>query len=314
MGSNAHVVVVGGNGNTLVRAKRRIEALESKWSRFRATSDITLINDSRGDWCDISLETAVLLQRALDANRLTNGRFDCLVHNDLVRLGYDADFDSVVSKRELYSSVDGHERGPCSSAATTQILSGKGGLELDAQSNRARVVDGERIDLGGIGKGQGAQLVAEELMRDEAGVRGVMVSLGGDVYVIGEPQHGEIWAIDVADPFDGARNLATVVMHEGAIATSSCLRHRWVQAGATQHHLIDPLTHMCTTSEYVAVTVVTSEGWWAEALTKTLMVDGSNVNADGFAAIAVRNDGTVTTLGPTEGYFRDVKNIAIGSV
>src|SRR6476620_9217437 len=94
MGSDAHVVVVGPE-RLADRAEARIADLERRWSRFDERSEVSALNRHAGDPVVVSTETVELVERALDAWRLTHGWFDPTVLGALERAGYDRTFDEV---------------------------------------------------------------------------------------------------------------------------------------------------------------------------------------------------------------------------
>src|SRR5205085_394070 len=105
----------------------------------------------------------------------------------------------------------------------------------------ARVPEGVRIDLGATAKALAADLAAEAALR--AGAGGVLVSLGGDLALRGEPPPGG-WRIQVGED---SREPVTphaeaIRLTVGGVATSSTTVRRWRRGGATLHHLIDPRT------------------------------------------------------------------------
>src|SRR5215471_9406246 len=213
MGSDAHVVLVGGSPGLLGRARRRVEDLEARWSRFRPDSELTRLNDRAGDEPQrVSAETLLLLERAVDAWRVTAGRFDPTVLGDVLRAGYTASFDGP-----------GFDAGAASRAGDSRLTRGCAGIELDAAARTARLPVGVGVDPGGIGKGLAADLVVAELL--DAGADGAGVNLGGDVRVAGTPP-APSWVVAVDHPW---RPEPAAVLHlrDGAVATSSRLRRRW---------------------------------------------------------------------------------------
>jgi FAD:protein FMN transferase len=108
-----------------------------------------------------------------------------------------------------------------------------------------------------------------------AGAAGAMVNLGGDTRVAGISPEGEGWSILVEDPFDAAKELVTIHIVDGAVATSSRLERRWQRNGTEYHHLIDPETGRPFAGDVVAVTVVAGTAWWAEVMTKAVFAAGA---------------------------------------
>jgi hypothetical protein len=93
MGSDVHVVLVGGSLQLLEEAREMIERLEGMWSRFRPDSEISRLNDLTGVPVPVSAETVALVQRAVDGARISEGRFDPTVLGAVIRSGYDRSFE-----------------------------------------------------------------------------------------------------------------------------------------------------------------------------------------------------------------------------
>ena len=152
---------------------------------------------------------------------------------------------------------------------------------------------GVSIDPGGIGKGLAADLVASELISD--GAEGVLVNVGGDLRVIGEPPNGSTWDVAIDDPARDVE-LLRIGLLDGAVATSSRVRRCWTTATGTAHHLIDPRTGAPGAERYATAAAVTGEAWWAEVSTKAVLIGGLDRSARGHldALVAtVTDDGTI---------------------
>ena len=270
MGTTAHVVVVAPTpaeaDAALARARTRLESLESRWSRFLPDSEISRLNRVSGSPAIVSAETRALLAHAVDGWERTDGRFDPTVHDALVALGYDRDFDEI-------STAPG-------AAATPGAAPGCGGVVVDDFIGTVTVPRGVRLDAGGIGKGFAADLVAEELLA--SGVDGACVNVGGDLRVVGDSPDGLGWAIDVEHPLTGA-SIDHVHLNDGAVVTTCRTRRTWGPADDRRHHLVDPSTGRSATSGLAGVTVVAGQAWWAEVLAKAAFVAGP---VEGAALIA----------------------------
>ncbi len=180
-----------------------------------------------------------------------------------------------------------------------------------------RVPRGVRLDPGGIGKGLAADLVAATVLAD--GAAGAVVDVGGDVRVAGtSPASG--WRVDVdlsAGPAtDGERATprpapdAKLALRTGGVATSSTRRRAWTRDGTVRHHLIDPATGAPAATRFVAATVVAGTAWWAEALTKAVLLADSIDAAErtlveaGGCGLAVDRDGRRHTLAGVDRFLR----------
>jgi thiamine biosynthesis lipoprotein len=279
MGSDAHVIVVGGPVGLAERARRRIDDLERRWSRFLPDSEISGLTRRAGEWVALSAESVLLVERALEAWRLTVGRFDPTVLGAVIRAGYDRSFEQL----------SGAAR-PGASPLTV----GAAGIEVDG--DRVRLPAGVGFDPGGIGKGLAADLVVAETLA--AGAAGACVNLGGDLRVAGRPPSPvDAWTVAVEHP-GSAEPVALLGLRDGAVATSTTLRRRWTAGGQERHHLIDPWTGAPSDSDLTLAAVVAVDAWTAEVLAKAVLLRGSAqafdlVSGLGADALTVDRDGVV---------------------
>lgn len=283
MGTEVHVIVVGGDDSLARRAHARIVELEQRWSRFVADSEISELNRHAGSFVSVSSDTVELVRCALDAWRATDGLYDPTVLGALIRAGYDRSFELL---------IESPRRG------TSHLVAGADGIGIRGDAVRLRA--GTGFDPGGIGKGLAADLVADELR--DSGAAGGCVNLGGDVRVFGESPSqatGErsAWTVDVHAPMSQAP-IARLGIAEGAVATSTTLRRRWTIDNEHRHHLIDPATGEPSKSTIVAATVVAAKAWAAEVTAKALLLRGAPHQFDllatsGAEALVVHDDGRV---------------------
>jgi thiamine biosynthesis lipoprotein len=266
MGSDAHVIVVGGHPSLPGRARRRLDDLERRWSRFLPDSEVAGLNTAGGRARRVSADTRTLVRKALVGHHVTGGAFDPTLLGAIRRAGYDRSFELL----------DVGVPPP-----VCHLRSGADEIELDDDRGTVRIPAGVGFDPGGLGKGLAADLVAEELIA--AGAEGVSVNVGGDLRVAGTGPDGGGWRVGVDDPGRG-EPLAVLSVTAGGIATSSQLRRRWIdRSGVDHHHLIDPATERSAESEVLTVTVAAAQAWQAEVLTKAAIV-ASDVD-EGLAAV-----------------------------
>jgi thiamine biosynthesis lipoprotein len=259
MGCSCRVLTFGGPAGVADRARRRIVELERCWSRFLSESELSRLNRSRGALTLVSREAFLLVRRAVDAWELTEGAFDPTVLPAVRQLGYDRSFEHLAAPQPS-------DDAPIGSGPTP----GCGAIQLFEEISAVMLPADVQLDPGGIGKGLAADLVVAELL--EAGVVGAAVDIGGDIRVAGTNPEADGWHVEIADPRQAGQHLATIVLDEGAVATSSTLGRAWRHDGAMVHHLIDPSTGGPIDTPLLAATVVAGEGWWAEALTKLVFV------------------------------------------
>ena len=181
---------------------------------------------------------------------------------------------------------------------------GCGDIELDPVVRSVRLPPGVTIDLGGIGKGLAADLVAQALL--DAGADGVLVNVGGDARVMGESPRSEGWIIEFENPL-AFGPLGFARLAGGAVCTSTRTKRKWTRGGEPQHHLIDPATGAPSWSGLASVTVLSSEAWWAEILAKAAFVAGPRTGrallaSHGVTGLLVSDDGRVDELEGLEAF------------
>ena len=294
MGSTCEVTLVGGNEALLARARYRVEYLESCWSRFREDSEISRLNRRPGKAMKLSVDGYLLVDRALEGWRLTEGRYDPSVLRAMEAAGYDRSFEKVAQVQPV-----GGEAQPAPGCL---------GIVLDSRQRKVTLPLGVGFDPGGIGKGLAADLVLEELLQD--GAAGACVSLGGDGRMAGEPPEGG-WRVGIGNPYDESQLLAVAVLADHGIATSSRLIRRWSTGGMAKHHLLDPRTGESIDNGMDAATVIAPYAWMAEILTKAVFVAGAREGAEllrglGVAGLLIEGPDAVRTAGPFRSFLAPV--------
>jgi thiamine biosynthesis lipoprotein len=298
MGCAAALVVVGGDSGLADVAVARIEDLESKWSRFRETSELRRINRHAGRPVRVSRDTIELVALAIEAWVRSGGVFDPTVGGAVIAAGYDESFDRF----------DGRPRPVDPSAMTP--AAGAAAIDIDVVAGTITVPPGVQLDAGGLGKGVAADVVVAELLA--AGAAGAMISLGGDLRVRGtgpDDDAGGAWLVAIADPWSDDADLVTVAISDGGVATSSTLRRRWTTvAGSDAHHVIDPRTGAPSTSPVVAATVLAADAATAEVVATSCIVGGVDhgtnvVDALEVGALLVEGDGRRHVAGSFEAFL-----------
>jgi len=202
--------------------------VDESCSRFRTDSELSLLNANPEREVLLSPTLAVALAAALRAARQSNGAVDPTVGGAVAAAGYDRDFAEVPPDGDARPLVAG-------------AVPGWRRIHLDAVRRTARLPRGVQLDLGASAKALAADLAAAAAQRAAGG--GVLVSLGGDIAMRGDPPPGG-WRVQVGeDSAAPVREGAEAIrMTGGGVATSSTTVRRWRRGGVALHHLIDPRT------------------------------------------------------------------------
>ena len=282
--TTARLVVTDARSARAARAiaDRILAEIEMASSRFRSDSELSLAGPDLAEGVDVSPLLALLIDRALDAARLTDGAVDPTLGRALASAGYDVDIRLVEDSESILRAV----------------ASPRPGWEcVERDGTRLRLPAGLAFDLGATAKAVAADLVAAAVVR-EIGC-GALVSLGGDIATAGHAPEGG-WNVLVQDlPGDPATR---VRLSAGfGMATSSTQKRRWLRAGDTVHHILDPQTGLPADPVWRTVTVSAPSCLIANALSTASIVRGESavswLGTLGADARLVHRDGRIVTLG-----------------
>jgi thiamine biosynthesis lipoprotein len=133
--------------------------------------------------------------------------------------------------------------------------------------------EGAGVDLGGIAKGFAADEIARVLK--ENGVTSAVLSLGGNVGVIGEKPDGSPWGVGIRDPHGTANEYVGILKLRDTFAvTSGGYERSFEQDGVTYHHIFDPKTGYPANNGLISVTIVSNDSTYADSLSTALYVMG----------------------------------------
>ena len=250
----------------LAKVPAWFEAWEQRLSRFRADSDLSLLNQRSGEWVNVHADLLSVIDTALRAAKFSDGLVVPTLLSALEGAGYDRSFELINPDQTLQREMI-REAGPDWQD-----------IEIDAGSMRVYLPAGMRLDLGGVVKGWAAEQAATRLGQWGA----ALVDAGGDIAMQGTRADAEPWPIGVADPLQPDEQLDTLLIPSGSVATSGRDYRRWRITGSGadtriwQHHILDPRTGQPAQTDVMSATVIAPQMMWAEAAAKTALILGSN--------------------------------------
>jgi FAD:protein FMN transferase len=267
-----------------------LRAVDAACSRFRRGSELWRVNHARGRPVRVSPLLTEALVAALAAARLTGGDVDPTCGGCLVRLGYDRDFAQV--RRDTTAL-----RQPAAPAP------GWRSVVLDPALRQVRVPAGVLLDLGATAKALAADRAAVQIAA--ALSCGVLVNLGGDIRVAGDPPAGS-WRVGIADDvgFDGssAGDPAShaVIITGGGLATSGTAVRSWQRGAARVHHIIVPSTGLPAQSCWRGASVAGATCVTANTASTAAIIRGEQavgwLEGLGLPARLVRHNGEAVTV------------------
>jgi thiamine biosynthesis lipoprotein len=209
----------------------------------------------------------------------------------LIRLGYDRDFARA---RQRTSPL---RQPPLPAGGWRRVTH-------DQDRGLVTVPAGIALDLGATAKALAADRAAAAIQAAVGG--GVLVNLGGDIRVTGDPPEGG-WQVGIADDAgfdtstDSIEPCQVVLIRDGGLATSSTLGRAWRRGGTAMHHIIVPATGRPAESCWRTVSVAAASCVGANiASTAAILRDERApgwLHELGLPARLVRHDGSTVTTG-----------------
>lgn len=202
--------------------------VERTMTRFRPDSDIGRANlGAAREAVAVTPATAAVLAAALRWAQASDGRFD----------------PALGAASELWDVLN--RTAPPADPPVRHLAARGFWRKLDLDRFRGapavRFDDPElHLDLGGIAKGYGIDRATAALRG--RGVAHAIVTVGGDLYALGNAPGGDAWRVGIRSPHDPTALAATLEVSDRAVATSGDYERYFQWHGVRYHHLIDPET------------------------------------------------------------------------
>lgn len=259
----------------------RCTYFENKFSRTIEGSDIWNINHAHGAPVEVCEETAQVIKASLEYSKASGGLFDITI--------------GTVSS--LWDFVEGVKPSDDAIAAALPHI---GYEAVSVDGTTVTLSDSETmLDLGGIAKG----FITDDLVRmlRDVGCVNASLSLGGNVYVMGESYDGDAWNVGVQDP-NGAANdvIASIPACDASLVTSGLYERSFVEDGVLYYHILDPKTGYPVQTDLASASIKSDSSTDGDAYSTILFLLGrdaalSLINGDSrFEALLV-DDADVAT-------------------
>jgi len=232
--------------------------IESKYSRYRPESIVSVINRSHGHAVVVDGETAALLDYAAQCHALSQGRFD---------------ITSGVLRRCW--RFDGSDRLP-EPTAVAALLPLIGFEKVRWQAPRITLPTGMEIDLGGIGKEYAVdRVLALVAARFTAAA---LVNFGGDLAANRAPGTGP-WQVGVERPGTEREPRLLLELSRGGLATSGDTHRFLLRDGVRYGHILDPRSGWPVRDTPRSVTVAAASCVEAGILATFAMLQGGGAES-----------------------------------
>ncbi len=201
-----------------------VQRLESLYSRYKADSFLSEINRvaATGGSISVDEETACLLDYAVTCYEQSDGLFD--ITSGILRRAWKFDQNKLPEQSlidELLEKVGWHK-----------VIWKRPVLTF--------TVPGMEIDFGGVVKEYAVDRAASLCYAQ--GIKHGVINLGGDIKVIGPRDDGSPWRVGIRHPRSKDALLDTLLLYEGALASSGDYERCIMVNGVRYGHVLNPKT------------------------------------------------------------------------
>lgn len=258
--------VYGPNGEQAAAAvSRAFVQYEERLSLYQEESQLAKINAGSGSPVQVDDETFSLIEKSLELSSCSDGAFQITIAPVTLLWGVTTDSPHVPDQSQITAALS---------------LVDDSAVVLDRQAKTVQLAKGQKIDLGGIAKGNACTLAAQ--IYEEYQVENAVLNLGGNVYVCGRnPITGNRFKVGFRDPA-GQENsyIAAVELEDEVMAVSGGYERYFEEDGVRYCHIMDSRTGWPVESDIVSVGVISPEGAQADFWSTTFYVWGQQKTLD----------------------------------
>lgn len=201
-----------------------VQRLEARYSRYKTDSFLSAINRAAaiGGRIQVDDETASLLDYAQICYEQSEGLFD--ISSGILRRAWKFDQNTLPEQAVL----DG-------------LLNKVGWHKVRWQRPELHfTVPDMELDFGGVVKEYAVDRAAA--LCSGLGIKHGVINLGGDIKVIGPRADGSPWRVGIRHPSHKDALLDTLLLYEGALASSGDYERCIVVEGVRYGHVLNPYT------------------------------------------------------------------------
>ncbi len=223
------------------QASKMAQKYEKRFSRFDVDSELSILNDKKS--LRVSDEFLNVYWVAYRIYKQTQGKFNPLMQ--VANVGYDKSFEKIDNDN------------------SSQLENLDYDTNLDNVSivkNQIILQETQKLDFGGFLKGYVTQKIAHSIKSDG----GIIINIGGDMYVRGSDKDKNKFVVEVAHPADESKNISFPIINK-SLCTSGVYRRKWTIDKSKKHHILDINTKDSAQTDVVSASVLHNKGAIADA-------------------------------------------------
>ena len=263
MDTYMEVDAYGDNGEKAVaKAEKEVNKLDSILSTGKSTSEISKLNKNKKQV--VSADTMSLIKESVKISKATNSSFNPTIYPLMELWGFTTKNYYVPKDNEIKPLLNHMDID---------------NIKIDERKNEVSFKDSNmKIDLGAIAKGYTSSKIID-IFKDN-NIKSGMVTLGGNVQVLGKKPDGSLWKVGIQNPISEDEYLGVLQTSDKAVITSGGYERNFTKNGKTYHHILDPSNGYPANNGLTSVTIISSDGTLADALSTSLFVMGKDKAID----------------------------------
>lgn len=263
MDTYMEVDAYGDNGEKAVaKAEKEVNKLDSILSTGKSTSEISKLNKNKKQV--VSADTMSLIKESVKISKETNSAFNPTIYPLMELWGFTTKNYYVPKDNEIKPLLNHMDID---------------NIKIDERKNEVSFKDSNmKIDLGAIAKGYTSSKIID--IFKENNIKSGMVTLGGNVQVLGKKPDGSLWKVGIQNPIGEDEYLGVLQTSDKAVITSGGYERNFTKNGKTYHHILDPSNGYPANNGLTSVTIISSDGTLADALSTSLFVMGKDKAID----------------------------------
>lgn len=263
MDTYMEVDAYGDNGEKAVaKAEKEVNKLDSILSTGKSTSEISKLNKNKKQV--VSADTMSLIKESVKISKETNSAFNPTIYPLMELWGFTTKNYYVPKDNEIKTLLNHMDID---------------NIKIDERKNEVSFKDSNmKIDLGAIAKGYTSSKIID--IFKENNIKSGMVTLGGNVQVLGKKPDGSLWKVGIQNPIGEDEYLGVLQTSDKAVITSGGYERNFTKNGKTYHHILDPSNGYPANNGLTSVTIISSDGTLADALSTSLFVMGKDKAID----------------------------------
>ena len=251
--------------------KNRIEELESYFSTTKPESDVYKINHTDSVFEIPHEETAELALYALEMAEKTDGALNPSIYPLVKAWGFTTGSYRIPSENEILELL------PLTDFRKIKIE------EIASPETQKKFEiskpAGAMIDFGAVAKGFASDEAVKILK--SYGIESAVLDLGGNIVAFGEKPDGTEWNVGIKNPWDSGNPVAGLKVKNQCVVTSGGYERFFIgDDGKKYIHIFDGKTGRPVENELESVSVVSRSGIYADSLSTSLFVMGTEKSVD----------------------------------